>query len=236
MKKTVRTLTALLLALLLCLSLAACGKDDPKNPDESGSKEGTKEQIPVVDPTDTKEKGTEKPQDTDPPETEKPKETEPVTEEPVTEEPETDEPEETEEIYTDVGLFAKGQFKSTISDKIVLLLDWSLSRQNDGKVAMKLDASLQSWAISSNAKKDMSTFEVGTQTKTFSTPEFHYDGSGKTVTKLASETFILEGNEEYLPVRATWKMLGVYGGQKIDDLVAEGVLDLLDLPEEYLIH
>lgn len=177
------------------------------------------------------------------PETEEPKAEEPIIEEPKTEEPapadilfEDEEDDAEAEPVTEGAVYAKGQFVSTQSPKLLLLLDWSLAKRSDGKVTMNVSASLSSYALFSNAKPDMNTFRVGEQEKKFSTAEIAYDGSTRTVTPLASETFVLEGNEEYLPVSATWQMLGTYGGIAIDNLVAEGVLDLLDLPEEWLVN
>ena len=201
---------------------------------------------------------TEAPKETEPevyvvipekaPETEEPKAEEPKQEEPKAEEPKTEEPAPADIIFedeeddaeaepvTEGAVYAKGQFVSAQSPKLILLLDWSLAKRSDGKVTMNVSASLSSYALYSNAKPDMNTFRVGEQEKKFSTAEISYGGDTRTVTPLASETFVLEGNEEYLPVSATWQMLGTYGGIAIDNLVAEGVLDLLDLPEEWLVN
>lgn len=185
---------------------------------------------------------------TEAPKAEEPKQEEPKAEEPIIEEPKTEEPAPADIVFedeeddaeaepvTEGAVYAKGQFVSNQSPKLLLLLDWSLAKRSDGKVTMNVSASLSSYALFSNAKPDMNTFRVGEQEKKFSTAEIAYDGSTRTVTPLASETFVLEGNEEYLPVSATWQMLGTYGGVAIDNLVAEGVLDLLDLPEEWLVN
>lgn len=201
---------------------------------------------------------TEAPKETEPevyvvipekaPETEEPKAEEPKQEEPIIEEPKTEEPAPADIIFedeeddaeaepvTEGAVYAKGQFVSTQSPKLLLFLDWSLAKRSDGKVTMNVSASLSSYALYSNAKPDMNTFRVGEQEKKFSTAEIAYDGDTRTVTPLASETFVLEGNEEYLPVSVTWQMLGTYGGIAIENLVAEGVIDLLDLPEEWLVE
>jgi hypothetical protein len=88
--KTACRAGALLLALLLCFALAACGGTEPVNA-------GTETDPPVTQPPETDPPETDPPEteppETDPPETEPPETEPPETEPPETEPPETDPPE-----------------------------------------------------------------------------------------------------------------------------------------------
>ena len=241
--KRISFLTAVLLLVAALLLLASCGEQPQETPKESQSADSS----PSDSQTEPQQSDTE-PATEPPTETQEPQSQEPVTE-PDTEEassaddPGIVDPEDPNQGGTSpadsvpVGtVYAKGQFTSKESNYIALVLDWSLTKQANGSVLLSMTASLSTYDISSRPKPNLGTFIAGNESKTFSTPQIDYTGSGRTLIPLATETFELTGTEEYLPLSASWKMMGYYHGQEIDSLVAVGVIDLLDLPAEYLVH
>lgn len=248
---------AMLLAAAVSVSFAGCSGGSNESKDSGTEKPtetaGTQEFVPPAegseqqhpDPVVTDDKGTDTDvyivtpggDETDTgTDTDTEPDTEPVTPDTDDVPGEGDDNKDPEEDTPAGEVYAKGRFTSDVSPKIALLLDWELAKRTDGKVDMKVSASLSCYAITANEKVGINILKVGDTEKKFTSPQIEYDGASRKTIPLAAETFVLEGNEEYLPVSAEWQMLGVYGGMEIKTLTAKGVIDLLDLPEEWLVN
>ena len=107
-----------------------------------------------------------------------------------------------------------GQVKSTQSDHICLLLDYTAEQAEDGTVTLTLDVGLSCYELWCSAKNDMGTITVNGVSHTFSTDAIDHMVHEKTYIPFLTQTYNATGNQS-ASVEVSWYFNGTYGGTEI---------------------
>ena len=237
MKKLFVCLTALMLALTLCLALCSCGS---KPVQIDSDKQDDTEPVKPVD-TDPADDPADEPTDEPSEDGEQDEEPEPIpvddepTPVPVDKEPEpiapadddTDEEPEKHDIPEDdppelPDTDIKGRLTSEQSKGLKLVVDWAYVADT-GKVAAIV--SLRSYSIHVKAKPLSGSVTVGESTQSFSTPEL-INEENEAKTFYVAELEFDAPDSTSIPISALWNFGGTYSGAAIEALTVEGTIEL----------
>ena len=208
MKKNIKV-TALLLALILCMVSVGCSFGNKNKTDDTSASEEL--ETPADKDTQETEKQTEKPKETE-------KEPEKQTEKPVdkeTEAPETKEPEE--EVTTAPEKEFKDEYYFTAKSDTKTNLDITLKavckKITDDLFEVTADVYLESYALFTRARDD-GYIVIGENKINFSTPAFEYDGEDKQNVKIASYKNYVTADQfsKGASLVAGWHFNGSYSG------------------------
>ena len=124
------------------------------------------------------------------------------------------------------GDAVSGQVKSTQSENICLLLDYTAEQAEDGSITLTLDVGLSCYELWCSAKTDMGSITVNGVSRTFSTDAIDHMVHEKTYIPFLSQTYNATGNQS-ASVEVSWYFNGTYGGTEIG-MLSTGLILLFD--------
>lgn len=124
------------------------------------------------------------------------------------------------------GEAVHGQVKSTQSEHICLLLDYTAEQAEDGTVTLTFDVGLSCYELWCSAKTDMGSITVNGVSRTFSTDAIDHMVHEKTYIPFLTQTYNATGNQS-ASVEVSWYYNGTYGGTEIGAL-STGLILLFD--------
>lgn len=189
------------------------------NPTETTGEETTK--APEEDPEETTEEVTE-PEETTPEETTRAEEKTPETTGGEKKQPKIAlrTPGEDEKFE------GRGQLYSAVSEKIYLVIDWTVTDNRDGTADLNVYAGLSCYSFFTGEKKNSGKITVNGETYTFSTAEIGHSENKLTYVPLGQHTFKIEKGQKTVNISASWAMQGQYAGMQIASLSASGRIDV----------
>ncbi len=192
-----KSLSLILTALLLAVSLVSCGPSAETN--DTGSQTDTPTEMPTEKPTEQIQVPTEK-----------------NTESPT--EQGTSKPDGTPEGIK--------YLRSDTGTQLNMILEYDVAKNENGSYTVDATLKLESYSLNVTARGNSNYLKIGDENYYFATEAINYSGTEKTTFTLSSHRFTVSGEQKEVPVYAIWYFNGTYNDAPLAAIVIDGTITL----------
>lgn len=196
-----KSLSLILTALLLAISLVSCGNNTGAG--ESESQTDTPTETPTEQPTEA-----------------------PTSQVQVPTEQNTETPTEDGAAVPDDTPEGIKYLRSDTGTQLNMILEYDVAKNQNGSYTVDATLKLESYSLNVTSRGNSNYLKIGDENYYFATEAINYSGAEKTTFTLSSHRFTVSGAEKEVPVYAIWYFNGTYNDAPLAAVVIDGTITL----------